>query len=162
MKKQTLLSGCIFIGFGIYFLLQHYHVMFLSELYTWPSLLLIVGIGFLLQAYVGKDYDAILPGVVITGIGVHFHLIHHLDIWPDHTGIFLLVLALGLLLSYVKTGKGLIQGGLFLIAAVFILFFDSLTNWAAERGHNLSFITSIWPYLFIVIGAYFIFFHRKR
>lgn len=162
MKKQPLLSGVILFGFGIYFLLQQYHFTLIEEFYTWPTLLVIVGGGFLVQAYIGKAYEAILPGVVLTGIGVHFHITNNLDVWPDHTGIFLLVIALGLLLTYVKTGAGMIQGILFLLAAILILFFDKLTEWVSLNGHNIAIISKIWPFIFIIFGAYLLFFSKKQ
>ncbi|CAM3933388.1 LiaI-LiaF-like domain-containing protein [Lederbergia lenta] len=162
MKKKSLLSGVILFGFGIYFLLQQYHFTLISELYTWPTLLVIIGVGFLVQAYAGKAYEAIVPGVVITGIGVHFHITNKLAIWPDHTGIFLLVIALGLLLTYVKTGVGVVQGILFLLAAILILFFDKLTDWAVTNGHNIAVISKIWPFIFVIAGAYFLFFSKKQ
>ena len=105
LKKKSVLSGVIFIGFGVYFLLQQYNIHPFTDFHTWPTLLLIVGLGFIAQGYGGKDYDNILPGVVLTGLGIHFHVVNKLAVWPDHTGVFLLVIALGLLLKYVKTGN---------------------------------------------------------
>ncbi|MEK3890560.1 LiaI-LiaF-like domain-containing protein [Bacillus sp. FSL K6-3431] len=162
MKKQALFAGIILFGFGTYFLLQQYHFTLISGLYTWPTLLIIIGIGFLVQAYAGKSYDAIIPGIVLTGIGLHFHITNKLAVWPDHTGIFLLVIALGLLLKYIKTGTSLIQGILFLLAAIFILFFDRLINWAVTNGYNITVISKIWPFFFIAAGAYFLFFSKKQ
>lgn len=159
--KNSFFSGFVFIGFGMYFLLQQYNFTLISELYTWPSLLIIVGIGLLLQGYAGKEYDFILPGVVLSGIGIHFHITTKLAIWPNHTGIFLLIIALGLLLTYVKTGKRLFQGVLFLVSAIFLLFFDRLIDWAVKQGLNVSLFSNTWPFLFIVIGAYFMFFRKK-
>ncbi len=161
MKKKSVLSGVVFIGFGLYFLSQQYNIHPFKDFHTWPTLLLIVGIGFIAQGYSRKDYDNILPGVVLTGIGIHFHVINHLAVWPDHAGIFLLVIALGLLLKYVKTGIGLLQGILFLAAAILLLFFDRLANWAALQGRDIAMFSNFWPIIFIVLGAYFLFSRNK-
>lgn len=162
MKKQSLLTGVILIGFGVYFLLQQYHFTLLSNFYTWPTLLIIVGSGFLVQAYWGRDYEAILPGIVLAGIGLHFHIAEKLDVWPDHAGIFLLVIGLGFLLKYVKTGNGLLQGVFFFAAAAMLLFFDKLTQWAAKYEHDTVIFTNLWPFFFLAVGISFLFFTRKK
>ncbi|MBS4176170.1 LiaI-LiaF-like domain-containing protein [Lederbergia citrea] len=161
MKKQTFFTGVILIGFGLYFLFQQFHFTLLADFYTWPTLLIIVGVGFLAQGYLGRLYDFILPGVVLTGIGIHFHIASKLDVWPDHSGIFLLLIALGLFLKYVKTGAGLFQGILFFAAAILLLFFDRLADWAGRQGYDFTMISNIWPYFFIALGAYFLFVQRK-
>lgn len=162
MVKKGMFTGVIFLGFGLYFLLQQYDIQLFKGLYAWPTLILIVGLGFLAQGYLTKDHEAILPGAVITGMGVHFHVVNKLDMWQDHAGVFLLVVAVGILLTYVKTGAGLIMGLLFLVAASLLLFFDRLTNWAVEHGHDISLISNFWPFFFIAAGAYFIFSQRKK
>ncbi|HLU23153.1 LiaI-LiaF-like domain-containing protein [Lederbergia graminis] len=161
MKKKSYLTGCIFLSFGIYFLLQHYHISLFQGFYTWPTLLIIIGLGFLVNGYVGKDYDSILPGVILTGIGIHFHITNNLPVWPEHSGIFLLLIALGLLLRYVKTGSGLFSGILFLTAAILLLFFDKIVTWANNFGYNLSFLHNIMPLIFIGIGIYLIYSKKK-
>ncbi|MCJ8007009.1 hypothetical protein ACFFF5_00175 [Lederbergia wuyishanensis] len=162
MKKKSYLSGVILIGFGIYFLFQQYHFSLFEGFYSWSTLLFIVGLGFLANGYLGKAYESILPGVVLTGLGLHFHIANKLDTWPDHSGIFLLLVALGILLTYVKTGTNLFQGIIFLAMATLLLFFDRLLVWANQQGHNLSSISQFWPFLFIILGAYFLFFKKSR
>ncbi len=161
MKKRGILSGIILIGFGIYFLLLQYNIQLIADLYTWPTLLIIVGVAFLAQAYGGKQYEFIFPGIILTGLGIHFHVVHKLEVWPDHAGVFLLVVSLGLLLTYVKTNAGFFSGILFLIAAVLTLFVDHLAEWALQQGHDLSLILQFWPFLFIAIGTYLLFAQRK-
>lgn len=162
MAKKGMFSGVIFLGFGLYFLLQQYNIQILQGLYTWPTLIIIIGCGFLAQGYLGKDHEAILPGSVITGMGIHFHVVNKLDMWQDHAGVFLLLAAVGILLTYVKTGAGLMMGILFLAAASLLLFFDRLENWAVENGHDISLISNFWPLFFIAAGAYFIIAQRKK
>ncbi len=99
-------------GFGAYFYLQQAHIILFSEFFTWPTLLMIVGIAFLAQGYVGKDHEAILPGTILVGFGLHFHLVNRMPVWPDHMGVFVLILA-WLLLRYQKTGTGMFQEGYF-------------------------------------------------
>ncbi|GIN94326.1 hypothetical protein J6TS1_01960 [Siminovitchia terrae] len=162
MKNKGMFSGVIFLGFGVYFLLQQYNIQILQDLYSWPTLVIIIGCGFLAQGYLGKDHEAILPGVVLTGMGIHFHIANRLEMWQDFAGVFLLLVAVGILLTYVKTGAGLMMGILFLAAASLLLFFDRLTNWAAENGHDISLLSKFWPFFFIIAGGYFLFLQRKK
>lgn len=122
MKNQRIFPGIILIGFGAYFFLQQSNIPALQPLNTWPTLLMIVGIAFLFQGYGAKDYNAILPGVILFGFGLHFHVVNRLEIWPDHIGTFILIIALGFLLRHQKTGTGIFQGILFLILAALMLF----------------------------------------
>lgn len=162
LTKKAILSGITFLGFGLYFLLQQYNVQFFDGLYTWPTLIIILGVGFITQAYKQKDYEFILPGVVLTGIGIHFHVIHKFELFQDHAGVFLLLVSVGLLLTYIKTGSGFMLGLLFLMAATLLLFFDRLTQWAAAKGYDLSVVGNFWPIFFIGVGLYFLFLQRKK
>lgn len=81
MKNQKIFPGLILLGFGLYFYLEHSQIDILKEYLTLPTLLIIVGIAFLGQGYGGKDYEAILPGVILTGFGIHFHIVNRLSIW---------------------------------------------------------------------------------
>ena len=163
MKKPPyLLSGIILFRFGIYFLLQQYQFSLFNGFYSWPTLFLIVGIAFLINGYGGKDYSFIFPGVLFTGIGIHFHIAQQLGGTIDFPGIFLLLISIGLLLSYIKTGNGLFQGILFLAISLLLLFFDKLKEWLLHSGHKLVWIDQAWPYLLIVFGLYFLFFHKRK
>lgn len=150
------------MGFGLYFLLQQYNIQILQGFYSWPTLVVILGCGFLAQGYFSKDHEAILPGAVLTGMGIHFHIVQRLEIWQDHAGVFLLLAAVGVLLTYVKTGNGLMMGILLLAAASLLLFFEQLESWAIEQGHDLSLFSNFWPFLFIAAGGYFILSQRKK
>ncbi|MGV3465158.1 MAG: LiaI-LiaF-like domain-containing protein, partial [Heyndrickxia sp.] len=61
MKNQKVFAGIILLGFGFYFYLSQNHLELFKEYITWPSLLIIIGIAFLVQGYNGKNYEAILP-----------------------------------------------------------------------------------------------------
>ncbi|GIN71094.1 putative membrane protein YsxD [Bacillus sp. J14TS2] len=163
MKKPPyLLSGIILFGFGIYFLLQYYQLSLFQGFYSWPTLFVIVGIAFLVNGYAGKDYSFIFPGVLLTGIGLHFHITQHLAVTIDISGIFLLLISIGLFLTYVKTGNGLFQGILFLAISLLLLFFDKLKEGLLKNGQSIAWIDQAWPYLFIVFGLYFLFFHKRK
>ncbi|WP_062104540.1 LiaI-LiaF-like domain-containing protein [Bacillus niameyensis] len=161
MNKTSYFSGTVALGFGGYFLLQQYQLSPFDNFYTWPTLLVIIGLGFLINGYLGKEYEMILPGVILTGIGFHFHVANRLEVWPNYIGIFLLLIAVGLLLKNIKTGNGLFQGILFLVSSILLLFLDKIQSWSAHYINNLSIIEKGWPYLLIVAGVYLLIAKRK-
>jgi hypothetical protein len=161
MKNQRIFPGIILIGFGAYFFLQQTNFSPLQPFYTWPTLLLIVGGAFLFQAYGARDYEAILPGVILAGFGLHFHVVNRLEIWPDHIGTFILIIALGFLLRHQKTGTGLFQGILFLILAAMLLFYDRVIEWMGLLENGVSSAWRFWPILLMLIGFYFLIAKKK-
>lgn len=161
MKNQRFFPGIILIGFGAYFYLEQSNIPVLQPYFTWPSLLIIIGIAFLFQGYGAKEYHAILPGVILTGFGLHFHIVNRLEIWPDHIGIFILILALGLLLQHQKTGSGLFQGLLFLLLSILLLFYDRVIVWLGSLENGVSNVWKFWPVILIFIGGYFLFIKKK-
>ena len=161
MKNQNMIPGIILIGFGVYYYLQQIGLTLFDQFYTWPTLMAIVGVAFITQGYRGRDYDAILPGVIFLGFGIHLHVVGRLEIWPDHLGAFILIIALAFLLRYQKTGIGLFHGILFLILATLLLFYDQISSWLGTLEGGVAFIWRFWPVALILIGAYLLFFKRK-
>ncbi|WP_201713665.1 LiaI-LiaF-like domain-containing protein [Rossellomorea arthrocnemi] len=161
MKQQRIFPGIILIGFGAYFYLQQANIVLFQEFFTWPTLLIIVGLAFLGQGYGGKDYEAILPGTILVGFGMHFHVVNKLDVWPDHMGTFILIIALGFLLRYQKTRAGLFQGILFLTLSIILLFSDKAGRWFGFIEGSVGTAWELWPILIIGIGVYLLFI-RKR
>jgi hypothetical protein len=161
MKNQRIFPGIILIGFGAYFFLQQSNIALFQEFYTWPTLLVIVGISFLAQGYGAKDYEAILPGVILTGFGLHFHIINHFALWPNHIGTFILIIALGFLLRYQKVRSGLFQGILFLVLALLLLFYDRVIAWLGILESTVSIAWKSWPIVLVLIGSYLLFVRKK-
>lgn len=162
MKNQQIFPGIILIGFGAYFFLQQSGISLFQNFFTWPTLIIIVGIAFLAQGYLAKEYESILPGVILLGFGLHFHIAGRLSFWPDNSiGPFILILSLGFFLRFVKTGTGLFQALLFFIWAVLLLFFDKITGYFGLVQSGISQIFKYWPALVIVIGIYFLMKKKK-
>lgn len=161
MKNQRIFPGIILIGFGAYFFLQQSNIALFQEFYTWPTLLVIVGISFLAQGYGAKDYEAILPGAILTGFGLHFHMINHFELWPNHIGTFILIIAIGFLLRYQKVRSGLFQGILFLVLALLLLFYDRVIAWFGILESTVSIAWKSWPIVLVLIGSYLLFVRKK-
>lgn len=157
MRKKNQLSAYILIGIGTYFLIQQLEIPFFQQLSTWPTLLIIIGASFLLHSYLGRDYDKIFPGVVILGLGVHFHGLSTYDFWTDQWGVYCLIIGIAFLFRYQKTKLGLYPGVILTFVGLFVILtannpiiFDSLQ-------HTLE---NYWSVALIVFGFYLLF--KKR
>jgi hypothetical protein len=162
MKNQRIFPGVILIGFGAYFLLQQMGITMFQAFFTWPTLLMIVGLAFLGQGYTAKDNEAILPGVIMAGFGLHFHLVNRISIWPHNTiGMLILIISIGFFLRFHKTSNGLLQAFLFLLIAVLLLFYDKIAGYLGLLQNGLSTVWKFWPALLINVGIYFLLKRKK-
>ena len=162
MKNQQIFPGIILIGFGAYFLLQQTGITIFQQFFTWPTLLIIVGIAFLGQGYSANEYEAILPGVIMAGFGLHFHLVGKVSFWPSNTiGMLILIISIGFFLRFQRTNSGLFQAFLFLILAVLLLYYDKITAYFDLLQNGMSFVWKFWPALLIVVGIYFLLKKKK-
>ncbi|GAA0333769.1 hypothetical protein GCM10008967_25660 [Bacillus carboniphilus] len=159
--KSRIFPGILLLGFGCYFFIDNWFPSSWGYLQSWPTLLVIIGIAFIGQAYIGKDYESIFPGVMFTGIGIHFHVVYQLGLWSNHFGVFVLIIALSFLLYYQKKGDGFAIGVSFLILAVFLLFSDKVTTTIGFIETSISMIQRFWPLIFIGVGLFLLFFKRK-
>ncbi|WP_026693756.1 LiaI-LiaF-like domain-containing protein [Peribacillus kribbensis] len=162
MKSQRLFPGVILIGFGLYFFLEKSGIEVFQGFFTWPTLLMIVGIAFLVQGYGARDYEAILPGVILTGFGIHFHVVNKLKIWPDHIGIFILIIGLGFVLRAKETRSGMFHGFLLILVSVMLLFYDKIMSWLGLLENGVFTAWKFWPFILIAIGLFFIFQKKKK
>ncbi|MBS4173730.1 DUF5668 domain-containing protein [Bacillus sp. FJAT-49736] len=160
MKNQKFFDGIILIGFGLYYYFSQNHIQIFKEYITWPTLFMIVGIAFLVQGYNGKNNEAILPGVIFTGFGFHFHVVHKLAIWPNNIGVLLLIISLGFLLQYQRTRNGLFQGLLFLALSIILLFYDKLVSTLGLLENRVESIWKYSPIALVIIGIILLF--RKK
>jgi hypothetical protein len=162
MKSQRIFTGTILIGFGAFLFLQQSGFAALQTLYSWPTLLIIVGAAFLGQGYSAKDYEAILPGVIIGGFGLHFHFAGKVAFWPNNTiGMLVLFISFGYFLRFQKANNGLFQAFLFLVLALLLLFYDNVSEYLNLLQNGLSFVWKFWPAIIILVGIYFLFMKKK-
>jgi hypothetical protein len=161
MKNQRIFPGIILIGFGGYFLLQQMGLSIFQQ-FSWSTILMIIGIAFLGQGYGAKDYEAILPGVIMFGIGLHFQLLNVVTFWPHNTlGMTILIISFGFFLRFQKVNNGLFQAFLFLIVAALLLFYDKIASYFGLLQNGMSIVWKFWPALLIVIGIYFLLKKKK-
>ncbi|GEL77438.1 LiaI-LiaF-like domain-containing protein [Tenuibacillus multivorans] len=157
MKQQKSFLGIILIGIGIYFLLQQYSIPFLSRFDTWPTILIILGIAFLFNGYGNNQHDHIFPGVILLGLGIHFHALEHSTKWIDHWGMYTLVIGFAFLLKSQKTKQGLLVGIIFLIISFIAITTIAMPGWFYWFDYAFYHLERFWPALLIIIGAVLIF-----
>ncbi|TFB24949.1 hypothetical protein E3U55_00730 [Filobacillus milosensis] len=157
MKQQKSFLGIILIGIGIYFILQQYSIPFLSRFDTWPTILIILGIAFLFNGYGNKQHDNIFPGVILFGLGIHFHALVHTSNWLDHWGMYTLIIGFAFLLRAQKTNQGLIIGLIFLIISFIAITTIAMPSWFHWFDYVFYHLERFWPAILIVIGGFLIF-----
>ncbi|MFZ3588357.1 LiaI-LiaF-like domain-containing protein [Bacillus sp. DJP31] len=161
LKKQGVFPGIILIGIGIYFLLDQLHFPALSMFYSWPTLLIIIGVAFLSQAYTSRDYQNIVPGFILVGLGVHFHLLELVSFWPDHWAMFTCIIGIAFLLRYQQTKSGLLPGIVLLLLSILALFYHEVIGWLGWVGTIVELAEHYWPIGLILVGVYLLFFKKK-
>ncbi|KUP05895.1 hypothetical protein Q75_10980 [Bacillus coahuilensis p1.1.43] len=161
MKKQHIVAGSMLVGFGGYFFLLEQGIEWFDGMLSWPTLIGIIGIAFLLQAYKGRSTEYILPGTILVGLALHFHLSRFVDEWPNDLGVFLLITSIAFLLHHQRTKQGLVYGLLFLALAIILVFYQQVLSWLGLVQSEFSINWSIWPVILIGIGVYLLFFRKK-
>ncbi|MGV3487950.1 MAG: LiaI-LiaF-like domain-containing protein [Tuberibacillus sp.] len=155
MRKQNMLVGIILIGFGAYFLLNQWHLPFFETFNSWPTLLIIIGIGLFIQAMVAKDYGNLFPAVILLGLGVHLHFRGRWSWWPEGWAVYTFIFGAAFLVQYYKERKkGLIIGIILVALSLLNYFYQSFQVWT---GKLFDFIGSLWPLLLIAGGLYLLF-----
>ncbi|MFD2637550.1 LiaI-LiaF-like domain-containing protein [Piscibacillus salipiscarius] len=157
MNQQKSFLGIILIGIGIYFLLQQYSIPFLSRFDTWPTILIILGIAFLFNGYTQKQHDSIFPGVVLLGLGIHFHALTHSVQWIDHWGMYTLIIGFAFLLRSQKTNQGMVIGLIFIIISFMAITSIAMPDWFSWFDFVFVQLEKFWPILLILIGSILLF-----
>jgi uncharacterized membrane protein YoaK (UPF0700 family) len=155
MKRQNIFLGIVLIGIGVFFLLKQFQLPLIQQLYSWPSLLVILGLAFFLQSLFGKDDGSMFPGIVLLGLGIHFHAVQLFPFWPESWAMYTLIVSIAFLFRYQKTKKdGLSAGVILLMVSIFGFMYDAYQGWV---GSIFTAVETFWPIALIVIGAYLLF-----
>ncbi|GAA0456729.1 LiaI-LiaF-like domain-containing protein [Alkalibacillus silvisoli] len=157
MRQNKSFVAIILIGFGFYFLMQQYTIPVLSQFNTWPTILVILGVAFLFSAYGNRQYDNILPGIILFGLGIHFHAINHSANWIDHWGMYTLIIGVAFILRAQKTNQGTIIGIILIIISFVALSSFAMPSWFGWLDFLFNSIEQFWPLLLIIIGLTLLF-----
>jgi len=162
MKKIKLLPAIILLGIGIFYSLQKLNIHLFEGQNSWEFLLILLGMAFLISGHFEQDATAILPGVILAGVGGHFFLIDKFPSWPDHSASFLMIISIGLILTALKTKSGYSQGVILLAIGLFLHFFPSIMLSFSIVENGVNRIETYWPFLFVLIGGFLVITRRKK
>ncbi|GGE42540.1 putative membrane protein YsxD [Pullulanibacillus camelliae] len=158
MKKQNVFIGIIIVAIGGYFLLRTLHLPYLTAFNNWPTFLMLIGLAFILYSYFSKDTDSIFIGVLLFGLGIHYHFYKRFVWWPNGWAAYGLIISFAFLAQYYKTRKkGLKAGLFFLVLSILDLFYSGVQ---AFTYHITAWVGNLWPIALILLGLYLIF--RKK
>ncbi|WP_240374687.1 LiaI-LiaF-like domain-containing protein [Bacillus piscicola] len=156
MKKQSVFYGIILIGIGLLFLAETWQIALTEWWLEWPTILLIIGIAFLMTAIRGRLPIAFLPGVLFLLFGVQLHFVNLIPGWPNHLGMYALILGASLFLDYIKNRSSGWFSGLLLILTGVLYFFETRLYQLSEAA-IMSSIPRFAPFVLLAAGLYFLF-----
>lgn len=159
MKRKNSFIAYVLIGLGVYFLIKQLNLTIFNSLVGWPTVIAIIGIAFLLHSYTAKEEGNIFTGVILLGIGIHFHGLQNYTFWYNHWSIYTLIIGIAYLLLFFKTRKGLIPSVILISVSSIMIFSITLPDWFKGIYGVIDFIETFWPVILIVLGIYFI---RKK
>jgi len=160
MKKQHAFSAYVLIGIGIYFLIKQLDLALFQNFYSWPTFLIIIGIAFLIHSYSAKEYNNIFTGVLLLGLGIHFHGLENYDFWFDHWSAYALIVGVAFFIRFLKTTSGLIQAAILVGISLLMIFSVTLPEWFQWIYGVVEFLETFWPVALIAIGVYLLKFRR--
>lgn len=147
------------IAVGLYFLLKQFNIPFLSTFTSWPTLLMLIGVVFLLNSYSSKDYGNLFSGVLILGLGIHFHGLQNYPNWIDHWAVYSFIIGIAYLVRFIKTRNGLIPGIILVGFSSIMVFSITIPSWFNFVYLLSDFLEKYWPIAIIILGIYIL---RKK
>ncbi|WP_026690554.1 LiaI-LiaF-like domain-containing protein [Alteribacter aurantiacus] len=160
-KRKNLVPGLVLILAGVYFLAQqmNWEIPLSNTLFSWPSVLLIIGLLFSGQGVSNKDDGQLFSGLILTGLGIHFHGVHTYGLWSHHWTYFTFIIGVAFLGKYFFTRRDGWLPGVFLVGiSILNEFYQGTVVLIRE---SLGVFASYWPVLLIGIGLYLMFFRKK-
>src|SRR5699024_7449474 len=108
----------ILIGIGTYFLLKEMNIPVLANFYSWPTLLMIIGLILLIHSYKARDYQHLLTGTILFGFGLHFHGLEHYAFWIDHWDIYPFIVEVLFLIRWIYSKEDLFVGIILAVTSI--------------------------------------------
>ena len=153
MKRNSgIFGGVILILLGGIFLASEIYPD-IFNFWSWPFILIGLGVLFLLWALITMNGGLAIPGMILSGLGGIFYYQEVTQDWESWAYVWALIpgfVGLGILLSGLidKKFKQNLSGGVTLILISAILFFAFGTQFGLQPA-----ITVYWPVLLIALGA---------
>ncbi|MFD2211058.1 LiaI-LiaF-like domain-containing protein [Virgibacillus halophilus] len=154
MKRNHTFAGYLLVGIGAYFLLKQLQVPILTDFYSWPTLLIIIGAVFLFYSHTAKEHEHLFTGTLLLGLGIHFHGIAHYTFWPQHWAMFPLIVGVAFLVRALKTKSGYLPGIILCLISLPMLLSIQLPDWFQQLYLTFDSLKMYWPIILIAIGIY--------
>lgn len=156
MKRQNSFAAYILIGIGVYFLLRELRIPIITDFYSWPTFLIIIGVALLIHSYTSKDYQHLFSGTIVLGLGIHFHGIEYYQFWIDHWAVYPMIVGIAFIVRSLRTKKGFVTG--LIVTGISVLFMFSVRlpptlSWIYDVT---AFLEKFWPVILIGIGIYWL------
>lgn len=151
-RKSGIFGGILLILLGLLFLASEIYPEIFS-FWSWPFILIGLGVIFLLWALITQSGGLAIPGSILSGLGGIFYYQNVTQDWESWSYIWALIpgfVGVGILLSSLidKKFKQNLSAGLTLILISAILFFAFGSQFGLASA-----ITMYWPVLLIALGA---------
>src|SRR5699024_12660446 len=96
----------------------------------------------------------IFTGVLLLGLGIHFHGVENYDFWIDHWSMYTLIAGIAFIIRYLQTHRGLIPGLILIGISIILIFSVTLPN-AFKWFYGVSeFLFSFFLIILFVICFY--------
>lgn len=159
MKRKNLFSAYLLIGVGIYFLLKQLQIPIFTNFYSWPTLLIIIGISLLLHSRSSRDDQSLFNGTFLLGLGIHFHGLAHYSFWSNHWAVYTLIIGIAFFVRYLRTKNGLLISIILISISSFMIFSVKTPSWLHWIYQLTSLLENYWPVALIIFGVYLL---RKK
>jgi hypothetical protein len=151
-KKSGIFGGVVLILLGLIFLASEIYPEVFS-FWSWPFILIGLGLMFLLWALITQTGGLAVPGSILSGLGGIFYYQEITQDWASWSYIWALIpgfVGVGILLNGLidRKFRQNLSGGLTLILISAIMFFAFGSQFGLQ-----STITMYWPVLLIALGA---------
>jgi hypothetical protein len=151
-KKSGVFGGVVLILLGLIFLASEIYPEVFS-FWSWPFILIGLGIMFLLWALITQTGGLAVPGSILSGLGGIFYYQEVTQDWASWSYIWALIpgfVGIGILLNGLidKKFKQNFSGGVTLVLISAIMFFAFGFQFGLQ-----STITMYWPVLLIALGG---------
>lgn len=154
MRGQNSFIGYLLIGVGTFFLLRQLKLPILTDFYSWPTLLIIIGLALTLYSYRAKQYHSLFSGTFILGLGIHFHGINHYSFWIDDWAVYPFLIGVSFIVRSLKTKEGMLIGLIFVTLSLLFIFSIKLPDWFSWVYQMIEYLENYWPIILIIIGIY--------
>lgn len=154
MKGKHSIFPYVLIGIGVYFLLKKLNVPEINHFFTWPNIMIIIGVILTIYALKKKSYQNLLGGLILLGVGIHFYGLNNYSFWIDHWAVYIGIIGISLLIRSIWLKSGRKSGFLLTGFALLLILSNQWPHSNKLVNETMSLLNEYWPILLIILGLY--------